>query len=260
MRERSATRRRFFMHPAHRTIGISTAVAAWQACRELAGPASDELPRPHRVCLLGSMPGGRQPLATILAERLRQSTAMDADFDSDFDGVAFRVEHRRPAALDLDSCDCLVLLPGATPLEDWQSRCIRRYGRRGGAMVLLGCSGLVFPGWPELARELTGATCRPPRAVEACRIVPAASARHHPILSGVRPFHCLAGLDAVSDLAADAMLLLTAERDDRMGPAAWARQAPGRVFSTTLGNADDYRQIAFLDLLVRAVVWACAEP
>ncbi len=258
------------MHPAHRTIGLSTAVAAWQACHEIAGPASDELPRPHRVCLLGETAGGLSQIssdengtgyppgafARALAERLQQYI----DSGADFDGDTFRVEHKKPAALDLDLCDCLVLLPGATPLEDWQSRCIRRYARRGGGMVILGCSGLVFPGWPELARELTGAACRPPRVVEPCRIVPVASARRHPILSGVRPFRCLAGLGAVADLAADAVVLLTAERDGRVEPAAWARQAPGRVFSTTLGNADEVRQIAFLDLLVRAVVWTSTGP
>ena len=127
-------------------------------------------------------------------------------------------------------------------------------------MVILGCSGLVFPGWPELARELTGAACRPPRAVEPCRIVPAASARRHPILSGIGPFRCLVGLGAVADLAADAVVLLTAERDGRIEPAAWIRQAPGRVFSTTLGNADEVRQIGFFELLVRAVAWACSGP
>jgi type 1 glutamine amidotransferase len=59
-----------------------------------------------------------------------------------------------------------------------------------------------------------------------------------------------------SRLSPAAMVLLTA--DDGCGPApvAWtARHAGGRVFCTTLGHEDDFREPAFLRLLARAVRW-----
>ena len=56
MREAFASRR-FFMHPAHQTIGISAGVAAWQGCRELGRPAAEE-PRLRRVCLLATATPG----------------------------------------------------------------------------------------------------------------------------------------------------------------------------------------------------------
>jgi hypothetical protein len=234
MRELST--RRFFMHPAHRTIGVSAGNAAWKACRELAGPAVDGAPRPRRVCLLGP-PGEKSLLASFLLG-----------------------EHLRPETLALDDCDCLILLPGAIELEDWHLRCIRRYSRGGGAMVVLAVAGLTLPERPELARELTGGRCRPLRSVEPCRIVPAAAARHHPILSGVEPFCCRADLAAVAELSADARVLLSGSGVGRTAPVAWVRQEFGRVFSTTLGDGDECLQPGFIRLLLNAVAWTCQEP
>ncbi len=126
-------------------------------------------------------------------------------------------------------------------------------------MVVLGAAGLAFPGWPELAREVTGGDLRPARAVQPCRITPAAAAGRHPILSGVGPLGCRGGLAAgcVQNLAADATVLLTASGGGRSEPAAWTRRDPGRVFATILGAGDECPQAAFLRLLVNAVAWAC---
>jgi hypothetical protein len=252
MREASASRRRFFMHPAHQTIGISAGTSAWQACHEIGRPAA-EPPRPRRACLLWTGTSDGRLSAPILAQQLRQSTAADGEAPS------LCIQCQRPAALDLDGCDCLVLPAGTIAWEDWQVRCVRRYWRRGGGMVVLGAAGLVFPGWPELAREVIGGDCRPARAAQTCRIMPAATAGRHPILSGVGPLRCRGGLAAgcVQNLAADATVLLTASGASRSEPAAWTRCDPGRVFATILGAGDECPQAAFFRLLVNAVAWAC---
>jgi hypothetical protein len=249
----SLASRRFFMHPPHATIGIAAGTAAWQACREIGRGAAEESlqARPRHVCLLTSAERGPPHLlARVLDDHLRQGAA---------GGAAFSVEHLRPATLELDHCDCLVLLPGEMNLEDWQSRCIRRYGHSGGAVVVLDAAGLAFPGWPELARQLTGGRCGPPRRVQSCQVVPVAAARHHPILAGVAPFCCRTALAGGVQLAADATLLLMGHGGGRTVPVAWTCQDPGRVFATTLGAGDKCLQNGFLRLLVQAIAWACDE-
>ncbi len=246
--------RRFFMHPAHATIGIAAGTAAWQACREVGRSASEEFlqAQPRHVCLLAS--AGRGPerlLARLVAEQLRQNAAGD--------GAALSVEHLRPATLELDCCDCLVLLPGEMDLEDWQVRCIRRYARGGGGLVVLDVAGLAFPGWPGLARELTGGRYRPPRSAQPCEVMPVAAARQHPILAGVAPFCCRTGLAGVVELATDATVLLTGRGGGRTEPVAWTCQDSGRIFATTLGAGDEVCHAGFLRLVVRAVTWACEE-
>ena len=58
-------------------------------------------------------------------------------------------------------------------------------------------------------------------------------------------------------IADDATLLLTGTTDEATEPVAWTRMnAGGRVFYTSLGHQDDFRDDRFLRLLTNGVLWA----
>jgi len=57
--------------------------------------------------------------------------------------------------------------------------------------------------------------------------------------------------------SAGTSVLLTASDGRRQRPVAWTRRYEGgRVFSTTLGLDDDFREPNFLRLICNAVCWA----
>ena len=56
-------------------------------------------------------------------------------------------------------------------------------------------------------------------------------------------------------------MLLTADDGRGPAPAAWTmRHAGGRVFCSTLGREDDFRDPAFLRLIFNAVQWTATVP
>jgi type 1 glutamine amidotransferase len=53
---------------------------------------------------------------------------------------------------------------------------------------------------------------------------------------------------------------LTGSTDEHEEPVAWTRMhRGGRVFYTSLGHQQDFREVDFLRLLANAVFWAAAS-
>ena len=87
------------------------------------------------------------------------------------------------------------------------------------------------------------------------------SATGHPVLAGVKPFRTTGGLYKNPDLAKDVTVLLTASTGTDAEPVAWVRERKldgktQRVFYTSLGTPDDFRDPNFVRLLANAVAWA----
>lgn len=133
-------------------------------------------------------------------------------------------------------------------------------------------SGLTRPGpgrvvWQSFDEEILG--CRydgyDPAARRTGSDVWATSARH-PILNGLEDlrFHSSAWIYRVTPLAPDTTVLLEGRWSDNVPPqpVAWTRELPDgrRIFYTSLGHPDDFRNPAFLDLLTGAVRWILDEP
>ena len=163
------------MHPAHQTIGISAGTSAWQACHEIGRPAA-EPPRPRRVCLLW-------PATPPDRRCWRRSSPSNCGKAG---GRRRGAVALRPVPTARSPRPGLLRLPGPAgranrTWEDWQVRCVRRYWRQrrrdSGTWT---AAGLAFPGWPELAREVTGGDFRPARPPSPARITPAAAAGQSP--------------------------------------------------------------------------------
>lgn len=88
----------------------------------------------------------------------------------------------------------------------------------------------------------------------------------HPVLRGLADlrFHSSAWIYRVAPLTPDATVLLMGRWSDSQPaePVAWTRDLPdrGRVFYTSLGHPDDFKQEKFQVLLANAIRWALGSP
>ena len=119
--------------------------------------------------------------------------------------------------------------------------------------------------WPEFDHDILGGNYHnhhgngPKVQIEA-----AETAKDHPILKGVDVKHLVGNgsLYMTKPLTESTTLLLTGSIPGKDSePVAWTnRPATGnRVFYTSLGHIDDFKEPAFQRLLKNAITWACRE-
>ncbi len=125
-------------------------------------------------------------------------------------------------------------------------------------IVVFGRELQVLSAWTDLAaaaRTASGWRTGHGRPVQV-KIEPAA--QWHPVLAGVKPFS--SHLDALESagLPDDATLLLSGQCAGAVEPVAWLRRRYGLAVHTRLGSVADFRQPAFVRLLLNAAAWvAC---
>jgi type 1 glutamine amidotransferase/nicotinamidase-related amidase len=94
-------------------------------------------------------------------------------------------------------------------------------------------------------------------------VKPPHGAERHPILTGMRTtFRSKSSLYKASPLAKSTKTLLIGTIPDKdPEPVAWTnRYRKSRIFYTSLGNVDDFKNPQFLRLLINAVFWAMEKP
>jgi len=254
MADSSDSRRRFFVHPAHRTIGVTAGWAALQACDLGASAEHEKRTRSIRVGLLCDVLAYFSD-RRVLALRRHLKSCIHATCEPVFGSPC---EEHPAGAGDLDACDCLVLIGELSKIDQGQLPRIREYCRRGGPVIGVRTAGHDSPQWPELETEIFGGDYRGDCANTSTDVEIVASAKGHPVLAGVEPFVSPGSMHKNPRIAAGATLLLTGGCPGHVQPVAWARLNRGsRVFYTSLGHEADFRKTSFLRLLVNAVKWAC---
>ena len=80
--------------------------------------------------------------------------------------------------------------------------------------------------------------------------------KKRPILEGVTPFKSKGSLYKNTGLSKDVDILLTGSIPGHQEPVAWTRLHQGaRIFYTSLGHPDDFKNDNFRRLLVNALFW-----
>ena len=247
------SRRRFFLHSAHNTLGVSAGLAAFEANRATWGRTPAGRRRdPLKVCLVSGSHGYESDESlSLLQVCLREVLGAKCS-------RAFRkAGGQLPGLEHLDDCDCMVLFAERMTISGDPLERIQRYCRRGGAVVGLRTASCAFQNWRGLDRELFGGVYQgryPQRSRPQIEI--AETGQPHPVLKGVRPFAANGSLIRHGHLATDATLLLTATIPGHTEPAAWARQhRGGRVFYSSLGHRNDFGEASFVRLLINALLW-----
>ena len=76
----------------------------------------------------------------------------------------------------------------------------------------------------------------------------------------MRPFKTNGSLYKNPNVAADVTVLLTGTMAKESEPVAWVREKDGRrVFYTSLGHPDDFKDENFIRLLANGLAWATKD-
>ena len=154
MTDSHVDKRKFFMHSAHETIGVSAGLAALGTC-DLSRFARADEPEPViRVLLVpGSPTCHSDPSWATLQEHLTAN--YNAQCSRAFDNAK-----REPTLPEnLEHFDCVVLFAREMKVDGKSLQRIRRYGRLGGAIVGVGTAADGSQHWVALSRELFGGDC-----------------------------------------------------------------------------------------------------
>jgi type 1 glutamine amidotransferase len=232
-------------------------------------------------------------LARILAERHGFDCVVLFAIDPKSGAIDPNYTANIPGLEALDSADLLILLTRFRDLPDAQMKHIVDYVDSGRPIVALRTATHAFEikssptyhrySWNSkewdggFGRQILGETWiahHGKHAVQSTRGIVAPGAAQHPILRGIRSGEIwvptdvykvrlplpegseplvlgevLQGMDAASPPVAG-------PQNDPMMPVAWTRTGPRRVFTTTMGSAQDLLNEPFRRLLVNAGYWA----
>jgi type 1 glutamine amidotransferase len=250
------SRRRFFLHSAHTTIGVSAGFAALEASELLVRPAAAEekgkLDKPIRLCLVsGSLEYDSDQSLAAFQEYLEKSRAVKCS------RAFMRNEKDLPGLENLDESDCMLVFTRRLTLPAEQLDRVKRYCDRGGAIVGVRTASHAFQNWLAFDKEVLGGDYKNHYGkTDKVKVEIAPAAKGDPVLAGVRPFASSGSLYKNPKIAADAKLLLTGTIPEHTEPIAWTRtHRGGRVFYTSLGDQGDFRNETFLRLLTNAIFW-----
>jgi len=169
-----------------------------------------------------------------------------------------------PGLEALEDCDVMLLFTRRLQLQGDQLERYTKYCQSGHPIVGVRTASHAVQTWLALDREVLGGNYHghygggPEQTVSA---VPAA--KDHPVLTGVGQFTSAYSLYKTSPLAADTTLLMTSTTPKAKAPepAAWVREHKGaRIFYTSLGGPEDFKNPPFRRLLVNALFWTARRP
>ncbi|MBD3181405.1 hypothetical protein GF312_03875 [Candidatus Poribacteria bacterium] len=141
-------------------------------------------------------------------------------------------------------------------LERFKSYCLQ-----GKPVVGVRTASHAFQNWLDFDKIVLGGNYNGHYgAGPVCHVEIAPKAKNHPILDDVSPFDSNGSLYKNTPIADDTSLLLNGKTAEHFEPVAWTRiNNDGRVFYTSLGHQDDFRDDNFLRLLANAVLWAAEK-
>ena len=162
-----------------------------------------------------------------------------------------------PGLENLDNCDVMVLFTRRLKITGEQLERVKKYCRSGKPIVGIRSASHAFQTWLALDHEILGGNYQnhyPDGPKTKVQI--AEKSKDHPILQGVHPFQSIGSLYRNTGLASDVEILLTGSIPGHSEPIAWTRtHRGGRIFYTSLGHPEDFKNEDFRRLLVNAIFW-----
>ncbi len=244
--------RHWFMHTSHSAVGLA---AAGRFRSNDSPPETIPLPsatspaaRTLRVGLIAGLGATWDLAGAQVAEYLRQDQTLEVN----------RAWDCAEAGMDDPAdYDCLVLLGWPAPSSRERVKRIELYCRGGGSLVAVRATHAEIGGWPNFAEEVLGGRQPAGRNSRLLEVERCEGAWHHPVVQNVDTMIAEGDVYCGPRFSPGTTVLLTAKSGRDVRPVAWtARHAGGRVFCTTLGLGDDFREPSFLRLISNAIHWA----
>jgi type 1 glutamine amidotransferase len=180
---------------------------------------------------------------------------------------AFRKTDTDVPGLDaLETCDAAVFYTRRLPLTGEQLDRVKKYTASGRPVVGVRTASHGFQTWLEMDKLVFGGDYKNHHKHGIQAEVSPVKGADHPVLTGVGSFTTTGGLYKNPSVAADVTVLMTGTAGPVTEPVAWVRErkldggAAQRVFYTSLGTPEDFKNPAFVRLLTNGLLWAADRP
>ena len=202
--------------------------------------------------LSGSFEYDSEGSLAIFEERLRAVGGVECST------VVFESEDDDRSLAPIDDADVLLVFTRRLNTAGRELERFRAYCAAGRPIVGVRTASHAFQNWLGFDAEVLGGSYDMHYGAGLLvRVDEAPGAAGHPILEGVPGLVSHGSLYRNTPIADDATPLLTGTTHEATEPVAWTRMnAGGRVFYTSLGHQDDFRDDGFLRLLANGVLWA----
>jgi len=166
-----------------------------------------------------------------------------------------------PGIEALKDSDLLFVFCRRTEPREAHLKAIQQWCAAGKPVVGVRTASHAFQNWLAFDKEVLGGNYKGHYGRgPAAEVHFVEEAKDHPILAGVEPFASPYSLYKNTGLAGDATLLATATAGGKTEPVAWTRlHNGGRVFYTSLGGPEDFRNPNFQRMLTNAVFWTAGR-
>jgi hypothetical protein len=248
MSSHAIQRRKYIMHAAHPTIGVSIArLAHVLECATVRSAKVQAVvsPRDHGLALR---------LENYLADYVGDH---DSQYSLDWHCLAIKTKGMALESISAEESDCLVTFGHPAAINGKALEYIYDYWQCGGSLVGIRIVDFPLQGKAEFAGDIFGGEYQNEHLLAPATISLLPHAGNHPLLRGIRPFVLGGGIHRYELMPNEATPILFASVAGETLPVAWVRSKLGRrVFATSLGSAADFRHPYFLRLLANAVLWA----
>lgn len=165
-----------------------------------------------------------------------------------------------PGLEALEDCDVALIYTRRLEIEGEQLEHIKKYCLSGNPLAAVRTTSHGFQNWLDLDQQVLGGSYHGHYKAEVLtRAIVAPGVEDHPILSGVGVLDSTASLYRTHPIAKDATMLLGGVAPQGAQPLAWVREHEGgKVFYTSLGSVDDFRNPNFQRFIANALFW-CAR-
>jgi type 1 glutamine amidotransferase len=162
-----------------------------------------------------------------------------------------------PGLENLESCDVALFFTRRLTITGEQLDRVKKYCQSGKPIVAVRTASHGFQNWLAFDKEVLGGNySNHYKAGPTCEVRMTEKAKAHAILAGVNGFTSPGSLYKNTGLAKDVEVLLTGSIPDHTEPIAWTRiHNRGRVFYTSLGHPDDFKNAEFRRMLANALFW-----
>ena len=216
-----------------------------------AAPAAQSASGPLKICLLS---------ASAEYDSEKSLSNFQSYLESNYQVVCQRAFGKDkgeglPGLEALDTSDLMIVFTRRIKLPPSQLEQIQKYLASGRPIIGLRTASHAFENYLEFDHDILGGGYKGHYTNSQADVHLVAGQAQHPLLAGVAPFTSRK-IYKNPTLADDVTVLLEGSIPGHREPIAWAREHGGRkVFYTSLGTQEDFKEESFRRLLVNAVFW-----
>jgi putative heme-binding domain-containing protein len=158
---------------------------------------------------------------------------------------------------NLEKCDVAIFFTRRLQIDGASLQQVKAFAKSGKPIIGIRTASHGFQNWLQMDKEVFGGDYKNHYGTNVvCEVKRVEKEKTHPVLNRIVDYQSNGSLYKNPNIAADAVVLLTGSIPSATEPVAWVREKDGRrVFYTSLGHPEDFKNETFRRLLVNAIAW-----